>query len=130
MIRIVALALALTAPALVGCGAAPTPPTDAQPTTPKSAAAAWADAYNARHPTQLRALVHPERRDAFDHERATLDARLGTWRVARYVLGEPVTVDDRFAGYTLAFELTDGRRLDERAGVLVEADGRWWVWQH
>lgn len=129
MIRL-ALTLALAGATLVACGTRPPPPADARPTTPKSAAAAWADAYNARRPAQLRTLVHPERRDGFDAERATLDARLGTWRVVRYVLGEPVTVDDRFAGYTLAFELTDGRRLDERAGVLIEADGRWWVWQH
>lgn len=113
---------------MAGPCVAPTPPPASHPLDARAAVAAWSDAFNRDDATQLRWLVHPDSRDDFDQSHA-LRAELADWRVVRYRLGEPVKVDGRFEGRAGTLELGDGRRLEERPIVLVQAEGRWWVWR-
>ena len=112
---------------MAGPCVAPTAPPASHPLSPQAAAAAWSDAYNRDDRTQLRWLVHPETRDDFDR-RPALAAELETWQVVRYRVAGPVKVDGRFDGREGTVQLGDGRRIEERPIVLVEAEGRWWIW--
>lgn len=102
---------------------------DRAPMSAGDAVAAWSDAYNADAIEHLRTLVHPERHDAFDAERTALSARLEAWQVISYGVGDMVQVDGRLPGRLIKLKITDGRRQELREGVLVETEGRWWIWQ-
>lgn len=115
--------------AMTGPCVAPTPPPGSHPLSPRAAVAAWSDAFNRDDAAQLRWLVHPDARDDFDRSVA-LEAELAEWQVVRYRLGDdPVKVDGRFEGRTGTLELGDGRRAEDRPIVLVQSEGRWWVWR-
>lgn len=113
---------------MVGPCVAPTPPPRSQPTSPQAAVAAWSDAFNRDDTVQLRWLVHPDTREDFDRS-PTLKADLEDWQVVRYDLGGPVKVDGRFDGREGTMHLGDGRRVEERPIVVIEAEGQWWVWR-
>ncbi len=113
---------------MVGPCVAPTPPPRSHPLSPQAAVAAWSDAFNRDDMVQLRWLVHPDARDDFDRSLA-LKAELEDWQVVRYGLGGPVKVDGRFDGREGTVQLGDGRRVEGRPIVVIEAEGRWWVWR-
>lgn len=117
------LVLMMTGPCV-----APTPPPQKHPLEPGAAIAAWSDAFNRDDTVQLRWLVHPDARTDFDRSVA-LEAELAEWQVIRYRLGESVKVDGRFPGRTGVLELGDGRRSEERPIVVVQSEGRWWIWR-
>ncbi len=114
--------------AMAGPCVAPTPPPQSSPETARSAVAAWSDAFNRDDAAELRWLVHPDARGAFDGDPA-LPAELAAWQVVRYRLGGPVKVDGRFEGRSGTLELGDGRRTEDRAIIVVQSEGRWWIWR-
>lgn len=113
---------------MAGPCVAPTPAPESDPRDARAAVAAWSDAFNRDDAVQLRWLVHPDSREDFDRGTA-LEAELAQWQVVRYRLGGPVKVDGRFEGREGTLELGDGRRSEQRSIVLVQSEGRWWVWR-
>lgn len=115
--------------AMSGPCATPAPPPLSTPPTADAAIAAWTDAYNRDEVEQLRWLVHPEQRKVFDEGRTVLDAELEVWQSVRFMFGPTVQVQGRLTGREVTVEITDGRRTEKRLMVLVEEEGRWWVWR-
>jgi hypothetical protein len=97
--------------------------------TATQAAQAWADAYNRGEKTQLRMLVHPERRDAFDHHAADLHARLGASTIARFEVGAEVVVNETRSGRVVVNHHTEGTKPHPVEVLFVVEDGRWWMWR-
>ncbi len=61
-------------------------------------AQAWSDAFNRNEKGQLRLLVHPDRRAAFDEHRADLEGQLRTYDIQKWAMGERVIVDGKLEG--------------------------------
>ncbi len=121
-----ALLLTLLWVAPIG-GCSPRPPTLVWPqTTAHAVAESWAGAFNAQQPDQLRLLVHPSRRAAFDEARPTF--RLGKVSIQRFDVAGRLVVDDRYDARDVTYWYHDGAAAAARRVVVAEVDGRWWVW--
>ena len=55
--------------------------------------------------------------------------RLKTWLVHSYEMGQPVKINQKLPGMKAQLKYQDGRKNYMRDVLLVEADGRWWIWQ-
>ncbi len=94
------------------------------------AAQAWADAFNRNEKGQLRLLVHPDRRAAFDEHRADLEGHLRTYDIQKWVMGERVIVENKLEGREITLFFTDSVTVRENKAVLVQTDGDWWLWKY
>jgi hypothetical protein len=98
--------------------------------TASVAAQAWADAFNRNEKGQLRLLVHPDRRAAFDEHRADLDGQLRTYDIQKWVMGERVIVENKLEGREITLYFSDSVAVRENKAVLVQTDGDWWLWKY
>ena len=101
-----------------------------KPTTARSAVQAWADAYNSGSMPGLEALIHPRQSLKFRKDKGLIRQQLGVWRIDRYLLGQPVNINNEFSGVTVRLDYHDGRRPKIVEGILVESKGRWWLWAY
>lgn len=105
--------------------------------TAENAAQAWADAFNRNEKGQLRLLVHPQRRAAFDEHRADLEGQLKTFDIQKWVMGERVLVEPgsaaggtKLEGREIVLFFTDSVAVRENKAILVQTDGDWWLWKY
>lgn len=92
-------------------------------------AQAWADAFNRREKAQLRLLVHPERRDAFDHHAQDLHAMVERGLIAEFQVGPEVIINETRSGRVVEMHYSDGAEPKPIEVLLVAEEGRWWMWR-
>lgn len=97
--------------------------------TAEDAARGWSEAFNRDELAQLRLLVHPRKSMAFDQEEARLRHELRTFEVQKYVVGARVIVNGELEGREVDYWYHDGRLPEQRRAVVVESEGRWWLWR-
>ena len=100
------------------------------PRTPNELLRDWGDAFNTRDIIQLRLLIHPPRRNAFDAEQTRMMSELTTIRIDHFLLGHEVRVNDTMPGYEVMLYVHDGRRMTEKGVIIVKSEGRWWFWKY
>ena len=115
----------LLGPALTGCPRS-TATLHLPHQAPDAAARAWSTAFNAREADQLRLLVHPSRRPAFDQAKPRL--QLDAVTVQRWALGGAVVVDGEREGREVTFWYHDGVSGKPHTAVVVRAGEAWWFW--
>jgi hypothetical protein len=90
----------------------------------------WGDAFNARTFIQLRLLIHPLRRNAFDAEQTRMLTELNSQRIDHYLVGHQVRVNETMPGYEVTLFIHDDRRMTAKDVVVVKSEGRWWFWKY
>ncbi len=100
------------------------------PRTPKELLRDWGDAFNTRDIVQLRLLIHPTRRNAFDAEQTRMMSELTTIRIDHFLVGHRVRVNDTMPGHEVNLYVHDSRRLTEKGVIIVKSEGRWWFWKY
>jgi len=90
----------------------------------------WGDAFNTRDIVQLRLLIHPTRRNAFDAEQTRMMSELTTIRIDHFLIGHAVRVNDTMPGNQVKLFVHDGRRLTGKNVIIVKSEGRWWFWKY
>lgn len=114
-----------------GCGAALRYPQG----TVQQLGQAWQDAFNRDEQGQLTLMVHPDRRETFEQYALDVKAQLDRYTITRYELGATTKVEGGRVGRLVTFYMIDTRAdadaepIDNES-VLVEADGRWWLWRY
>ena len=99
------------------------------PETPRQVVQSWSDAFNNDDYSSLEQLIHPLRKGRFAQDRHMVKDRLKTWLVHSYEMGQPVKINQKLPGMKAQLKYQDGRKNYMRDVLLVEADGRWWIWQ-
>ncbi len=100
------------------------------PRSPSELLRDWGDAFNTRDIVQLRLLIHPTRRNAFDAEQTRMMSELTSIRIEHFLIGYRVRVNDTMPGHEVKLSVHDGRRLTEKDVIIVKSEGRWWFWKY
>ena len=90
----------------------------------------WGDAFNTRSIIQIRLLIHPLRRNAFDAEQTRMLTELNSVHIDHYLVGHLVRVNETMPGHEVELFIHDGRRVTAKDVIVVKSEGRWWFWKY